>query len=171
MAELRVFDEDQVHRLLDYETLIQRLREGFREPITVPLRHHHPLPHSGNRGSLILMPCWDLKGFGVKLISLMPDNPVKELPSIQGTYLLFDGKTGTPVAAADAAALTQRRTAAASALAASYLARQYSETLLMVGAGALAPHLIMAHRAVRPIQRESSCSTALSAGPWPWPIS
>ena len=54
------------------------------------------------------------------------------------------------MAAADAAA---RRTAAASALAASYLARQYSETLLMVGAGALAPHLIMAHRAVRPIQR------------------
>ena len=32
MAQLRVFDEDQVHRLLDYETLIERLREGFREP-------------------------------------------------------------------------------------------------------------------------------------------
>ena len=153
MVQLRVFDEDQIHGLLDYETLIQRLREGFREPITVPLRHHHHLPHSGNRGSLILMPCWDHEGFGVKLISLMPDNPAKELPSIQGTYLLFDGNTGTPVAAADAAALTQRRTAAASALAASYLARQRSETLLMVGAGALAPHLIMAHRTVRPIQR------------------
>ena len=153
MAQLRVFDEDQVHRLLDYETLIERLREGFREPITVPLRHHHHLPHSGNRGSLILMPCWDLEGFGVKVISLMPDNLGRDLPSIQGTYLLFDGKTGTPVAAVDAAALTQRRTAAASALAANYLARQYSETLLMVGAGALAPHLIMAHRAVRPIQR------------------
>ena len=83
----------------------------------------------------------------------MPDNAAKGLPSIQGTYLLFDGETGTPVAAADAAALTLRRTAAASALAASYLARQYSESLLMVGAGALAPHLIKAHSAVRPIQK------------------
>ena len=153
MAQLRVFDEDQVHRLLDYEMLIQRLREGFREPITVPLRHHHHLPHSENRSSLILMPCWDSEGFGVKLISLMPDNAAKGLPSIQGTYLLFDGETGTPDAAADAAALTQRRTAAASALASSYLARQYSESLLMVGAGALAPHLIRAHSAVRPIQK------------------
>ena len=153
MAQLRVFDKDEVHELLDYETLIQRLRDGFREPLTVPLRHHHHLPHSGNQGSLILMPCWDLEGFGVKLLSVMPENTAKGLPSIQGMYLLFDGKTGTPVAAADAAALTQRRTAAASALAASYLARQYSETLLMVGAGALAPHLIMAHRAVRPIQK------------------
>ena len=153
MARLRVFDQDEVHRLLDYETLIGRLRDGFRRNITVPLRHHHRLPYSGNKASLILMPSWDEEAFGVKLISLMPDNPARDLPSIQGTYLLFDGKTGVPVAAADAGALTLRRTAAASALAASFLARQYSETLLMVGAGALAPHLVRAHCSVRPIRQ------------------
>ena len=47
--------------------------------------------------------------------------------------------------------LTLKRTAAASALASSYLSRPDCERLLMVGTGALAPHLIMAHASVRPI--------------------
>ena len=53
----------------------------------------------------------------------------------------------------DARALTAWRTAAASALAASYLARADAEHLVMIGAGALAPHLVRAHAAVRPIKR------------------
>ena len=65
--------------------------------------------------------------------------------------MLFDGPTGTPLAVMDGAALTVRRTAAASALAASYLARADAQVLTMVGAGAMSPHLIRAHAAVRPI--------------------
>ena len=87
---MRVFDSDQVHELLDYETLIQRLREGFREPVTVPLRHHHHLPYPGNQGSLILMPGWDLKGFGVKLVSVMPDKPL--LDSTRERFLELEEK-------------------------------------------------------------------------------
>ena len=52
----------------------------------------------------------------------------------------------------DGGALTARRTAAASALAASYLARPDSERLLMIGAGILGFHMIEAHRSVRPIR-------------------
>ena len=63
----------------------------------------------------------------------------------------MDGKTGKPLALIDGPSLTLRRTAAASALAARYLAREDCERLLMVGTGALAPHLILAHAAVRPI--------------------
>jgi ornithine cyclodeaminase len=48
--------------------------------------------------------------------------------------------------------LTRRRTAAASALAAKYLARTDASRMLMIGAGALAPQLIMAHATVRPIR-------------------
>jgi ornithine cyclodeaminase len=65
--------------------------------------------------------------------------------------LLLDGKTGSPLAMIDGPVLTAKRTAAASALAASYLARSDSERLLMVGTGALAPQLVLAHAAVRPI--------------------
>ncbi len=69
-----------------------------------------------------------------------------------GLYLLLDGATGEPCALIDGQRLTQWRTACASALAASYLARQDASRLLIVGAGALAPFLARAHAAVRPIR-------------------
>ena len=69
--------------------------------------------------------------------------------------MLNDGRTGAPLALIDGPTLTVRRTAAASALAADYLARKDSEHLLMAGTGALAPHLIEAHCAMRPIRRIS----------------
>src|SRR5690606_5040557 len=77
----------------------------------------------------------------------------RNLPAVQGLYLLLDGLTGEPRALIDGKALTVRRTAAASALAADYCARADAATHLMVGAGALSRPLIEAHRAVRPITR------------------
>ena len=65
----------------------------------------------------------------------------------------MSGDTGETLAVMDGAALTAWRTACASALAARYLAREDASHLVMIGAGALAPHLIRAHRAVRPITR------------------
>jgi len=66
--------------------------------------------------------------------------------------VLLDAETGAPTALLDGTALTLRRTAAASALAADLLARPDSAVHLMVGTGALAPHLIAAHAALRPIR-------------------
>jgi ornithine cyclodeaminase len=68
-----------------------------------------------------------------------------------GIYVLIDGKNGSPLALIDGPTLTVKRTAGASALASSYLSRPDAERLLMVGTGALAPQLIVAHAAVRPI--------------------
>jgi len=65
----------------------------------------------------------------------------------------MDGQSGVPRALIDGEALTNRRTAAASALASSYLSRPDSRTLLMVGTGHLAAHLPHAHKAVRPIEK------------------
>src|SRR4029078_19463 len=70
-----------------------------------------------------------------------------------GSYILMSGETGEPLAIIDGTSLTRWRTACASALAASYLAREDASHLVMVGAGALAPHLVRAHAAVRPIKR------------------
>jgi ornithine cyclodeaminase len=64
---------------------------------------------------------------------------------------LFDAATGLPLAVLDGTELTRRRTAAASALAARYLAPPDATRLLMVGTGGLAPHVIESHAAVRPI--------------------
>jgi ornithine cyclodeaminase len=72
---------------------------------------------------------------------------------VHGTYVLLEAATGAPKALLDGTALTLRRTAAASALAAEFLARPDSVVHLMVGTGALAPHLVAAHAAVRPIRQ------------------
>ncbi len=131
------------------------LHQAFREGVEAPVRHHHEIPRpQAPHATLLLMPAWwPAEGIGTKLLTIFPDNPSRGLPSVQALYLLFDGDDGTPRALLDGTELTLRRTAAASALAASFLAREDAAVLLMVGAGALAPHLIRAHVAVRPIRQ------------------
>ncbi len=102
------------------------------------------------------MPAWTGPGMspaftGVKVVAVHPNNASSNLPTIIGSYLLMDGTTGQPLTVLDGARLTVWRTAAASALAARYLARSDSRRLVMVGAGALAPFLIRAHMSQRPL--------------------
>ena len=144
---MRRIDADAVVAALDYGALIERLREAFREGVTTPLRHHHTIPVPGAAdATLLLMPAWQSgRHIGVKAATVFPSNSTHDLPSVMGLYLLLDGETGTPVAVIDGPSLTRRRTAAASALAAGYLARADAHRFLMVGTGALAPELIEAH--------------------------
>ena len=88
----------------------------------------------------------------MKIVTVFPDNGRRSLPSIYGQYLLLDGETGASLALLDGTTLTKRRTACASALASRYLSRIDSARLLMIGTGALAPHLIRVDSKVRPIQ-------------------
>jgi ornithine cyclodeaminase len=142
-----------VHRALDYNALADRLEVMFRAGCEAPLRHHHAIATAdGAPAALLLMPAWQPGGhIGVKTVTVFPGNAEKGLPAVAAAYLLFDGGDGRVLALLDGEALTLRRTAAVSALAARYLAREDATRLLMVGAGALAPHLIRAHAAVRPI--------------------
>lgn len=150
---MRVLGYSETVAALDFPSLVEALRQMFRAGAEAPVRHHHAIPVPGGRdGTLLLMPAWQQgRHIGVKLATIFPDNAQHDKPSLMGTYLLLDGKTGEPLAMMDAPGLTARRTAAASALAASYLARPDCERLLMVGTGALASHLIEAHASVRPI--------------------
>jgi ornithine cyclodeaminase len=155
MTVLRIISASEIHGALDYEALVEALRQMFRTGCTVPVRHHHHLPMLGGGAdaTLLLMPAWQTgRHIGIKLVTVFPENGAKGLPGVMGSYLLLDGTTGAPTAFLDGTALTVRRTAAASALAASYLARPDCERLLMVGTGALAPHLVEAHARVRPIR-------------------
>ncbi len=150
---MRVIGAAEVEAALDYRQLVERLRQMFRTGCAVPLRQHYTVPTDGESdATLLLMPAWQVgHHIGIKLVTVFPDNVKLSLPSVMGAYLLLDAKTGMPLALIDGPSLTLRRTAAASALAARYLAREDCERLLMVGTGALAPHLILAHAAVRPV--------------------
>ncbi len=142
----------EVHANLDYAGLVEALRTVFRDGVDILERFSmsQVLP-DGRQNDWLLLPAWQFDRFqGIKLVSVFPQNESRGLPSVQGIYILLDGTTGLPTACIDGTALTLRKTAANSALAATYLARQDCKTLLMVGAGALASHLIQAHCTVRP---------------------
>ena len=98
------------------------------------------------------MPAWGDGVLGVKIVNVFPGNGARGLPAVQGVYVLQSGATGETLAVMDGTRLTLWRTAAASALAASRLARARCARLTLVGAGALAPFLARAHASVRPIR-------------------
>lgn len=153
---MRSIDAATVHAALPYGKLIPHLKAAFQAGGEVPLRGHYHIddPRGGPGGTLLIMPAWQPgRHVGIKMVSVYPDNPKAGLPSVIGAYMLFDAATGAPKAVIDGVALTLRRTACASALAASYLARKDAQHLLMIGAGSLAPHLIRAHHAVRRYKR------------------
>lgn len=151
---MRLIAASEVEQALDFPDLVERLRTAFRAGCTVPPRHHHHVPVPGApAATLLLMPAWvEGRFMGVKIVSVFPGNAARGVDSVLGTYVLLSAQTGQPLAAIDGRMLTLRRTAAASALAAKYLARSDARRMLMVGTGALAPQLIQAHASVRPIR-------------------
>lgn len=152
---VRIISADDIGRALSYGGLADALAEAFRAEIVAPVRHHHTIARPGSDATLLLMPAWTAAadGFlGCKLVTVFPDNAERDRHSLYGLYLLLSGETGEPLAMLEGRALTAWRTASASALAARYLARADASHLLMVGAGALARHLVRAHAAVRPIE-------------------
>jgi alanine dehydrogenase len=150
---MRVVGAAEIRSLVLMPRLIECLREAFRNPPISPGRQILAVP--GGRGDRVLlhMPAFDAAGAGaIKLATVFPDNGDRGLPTIQAALVVFS-ETGTPVALLDGAMVTRLRTGAASALASTYLSRADSEHLLVIGTGALAPYMALAHCTVRPIRR------------------
>lgn len=155
---MRVVTAAEIDALLSFSALVDALHEAFSGDIVTPVRHHHEIGHGEGQATMLLMPAWTGaapgKGafLGTKIVNVFPGNGALGLPSVLGTYLLMSGETGAPLAALDGTRLTHWRTAAASALAARFLARADAASLTLVGAGALAPFLARAHASQRPIK-------------------
>ncbi|MCA1407705.1 ornithine cyclodeaminase [Ensifer sp. IC3342] len=162
---MHVFDAAAVHAALPWPFLIEALRKA----------HLGPMPGSevvvqsdpaGGEAQFVTLPGWAPGGpIVVKMVGVFPQNAGLKppQPAVQGLVALFDGKTGGPLLIADGAAMTARKTAADSALGAAILARQDVEDLLIVGAGALAPHFAEAHLAARPSLRRVTIWNRTSA--------
>ena len=147
---MKIISAAELAEAAPYRDIIEALRQGFREDIATPVRHHH---ETSEVATLLLMPAWSRAFTGLKTVVVKTDNPALGLPTITASYLLIDNRTGAPVAMMDGTELTRRRTAAAGALAADYLARKDAARMLMVGTGALGAHFVRAHAAVRPIRQ------------------
>ena len=142
--------EEEINAVLVYKELIEALRKAFSsDNINVPDRMHLDLP--GNNISLI-MPAWNQQYYGLKQIIACPDNPKAGLPTIQGTYDLFDVTNGHHLAEIEPRKLTAIRTAATSVLAASYLKKEASKLLIM-GAGVLAAEMIQTYSSLYEIDQ------------------
>jgi ornithine cyclodeaminase/alanine dehydrogenase-like protein (mu-crystallin family) len=153
---MRVLTNTQTAVQLPFDLLIQTLEDFFKEGCEVPLRHNHAISGTtaSENGILLLMPAWQPgKRLGVKTVSIFPNNSSQGLPGLHSVFILYDAATGVPLAILDGDVITCRRTAAASALAAKWLSRPDSSTLLVVGAGRVGSLLPEAFRSVRPIER------------------
>jgi ornithine cyclodeaminase len=157
-ADPLLIDARTTHRLLDFPYLVDALhREHMRgvdeltEQVLV-----EPAAAGVQENAFLMLPAWRHgEAIGVKLVTSFPGNLSNGsgLMSVQGSYVLFEGRNGSVRAVIDGAALTLRKTAADSAVVARVLAREDAATMLMVGAGALGPYVVEAMRAVRPSLR------------------
>jgi ornithine cyclodeaminase len=147
---MRFFSAQEVHAALDFDRLADAIAVTLAAAPVAPLRHAHSLSQTD---SLLLMPAWSAHALGVKLVTVMPGNHALGRPTVNAIYVLFDRASGAARAVIDGEALTLRRTAAVSLLAARHMARCDAKNALIVGTGTLAPYMAHAHARARPLTR------------------
>jgi ornithine cyclodeaminase/alanine dehydrogenase-like protein (mu-crystallin family) len=134
-----ILSRREVASLMGTAAYLEAVEAGFRAyangEASVPLPMHIPAPGGGFHAKGALM-ALDRSYAGVKLNANFPDNPRRKgLPTIQGALLLCDASDGSLLAVIDSVEITLRRTAAASVLAARYLARADSTSIAICGCG------------------------------------
>ena len=152
MAALSIpfISAQEMAQQLGFTALVAHLRLAHQLPAPDAQRLYMPQPLAdGSENGLLVWPAWQHgSNLGVKICTLFPHN--QQRPTVQALYALFDGTDGHLQALIDGTEMTYWKTAADSALGADLLARQDVQTLLVVGAGSLAPHMVKAYRAIRP---------------------
>jgi ornithine cyclodeaminase len=155
--EIRILRADDVRRFLPMGECIALMERTMiavsAGRAVVPLRSIMVMP--GDRGMLGNMPGYlaEPECFGVKLVSLIPRNQPPLHSSHLGLVILFEAEHGRPVALLDGAQITAVRTAAASALATTWLARSDAGDLALLGAGEQAQSHLAAMSCVRVLRR------------------
>jgi ornithine cyclodeaminase/alanine dehydrogenase-like protein (mu-crystallin family) len=152
---LPFLDGDRIREAVKMTDMLDAVEAAYRDVAQgrdrSPLRSHVPLAD----GALLLMPGVRDGGTGasVKLVTVMPHNAERGLPTIHALVVWFDAASGRPLALLDGATVTAMRTGAASGVATRLLARADAETLTVIGAGGQAEWQVRAVLAARPIRR------------------
>jgi ornithine cyclodeaminase/alanine dehydrogenase-like protein (mu-crystallin family) len=152
---MQLIDADELRALVPMDRLLDAIEDAYRDVAAgrdhSPIRQHLELPGGG---LLVLMPAEREGGAGaaVKLITWVPGNPARGLPTIQGLVTWFDAQTGVPAFQMDGPTVTALRTGAASGVGARLLSRLDASVMALFGAGVQAESQIRAVLAARPIR-------------------
>ncbi len=136
--------------------IISALETAFREhgegKVEMPPK---PGVHSRPDAFIHAMPAYipALRAIGMKWVSGYPENPKRGLPYISGLLILNDDETGLPLAVMDCTWITAKRTGAATALSAKYLARPDSAVVGVLGCGVQGRSNVEALRELFPLRR------------------
>ncbi|HLY35373.1 MAG TPA: ornithine cyclodeaminase family protein [Candidatus Limnocylindria bacterium] len=150
---MRVFHGEAIRAAVPMADLLDAVEGAFRDVAEgrdrSPVRTRLPLPN----GDLLLMPGLRDGGGGtaVKLVTVVPDNAARGLPTVQAVIVWFDGTSGEPLAVLDGTTVTGMRTGAASGVATRLLARPDARALALFGCGAQAAWQVRAVCAARTI--------------------
>lgn len=150
---MKIIDRAGTRQALPFDALIEAISRMFVSGCRVPPRHVHTVGDGkGQEGTVLIMPAWHGDYMGIKTVNIFPGNAAHGRPGLYSTYILYSAATGEPLAQMDGNEITSRRTAAASALAASHLARRDARRLVVAGSGRVASLLPEAYRTVLPIE-------------------
>jgi alanine dehydrogenase len=151
---MRFIPEAEVERVLTPAVALEAVQAAFQalsaNLVTMPQRSS--LPATG--GAYLVMPCGvPGVGLGTKLVTVHAENNARGLPTIHSSYVLQNDASGELEAVIEARAMTERRTAAVSVLAARYLLRSNARVLGIVGAGPQARAQLGAHISAHSFER------------------
>jgi ornithine cyclodeaminase/alanine dehydrogenase-like protein (mu-crystallin family) len=137
--------------------IVEALEEAFREKgegrVEMPPK---PGIHPGGGDNFIhAMPAYipAQKAAGIKWVSGFPENSKRGLPYITGLLVLNDAETGLPISVMDCVWITAKRTGAATAVAAKYLARPDSAVVGVLGCGVQGRSNVEALNVLFPLER------------------
>jgi ornithine cyclodeaminase/alanine dehydrogenase-like protein (mu-crystallin family) len=154
----RLLSRQDVMQVLDMQDAIEILDKAFDDlaqgRAIMPQRTPITSPEHG--GLALFMPAY-LKGMGAlgaKVVTVYKDNLTKyNLPSVLGTIILLDEKTGAPIALMDGGYLTAMRTGGVAGLATKLLAREDAKIHTLFGTGGMARPLAWAVDCARDIEK------------------
>ena len=154
----KLLSRNDVRQVLNMQDTIAILQQAFldlaQDKAVLPQRT--PIPAPEHNGLALFMPAY-LKGMGAlgaKVVTVYMDNPEKfQLPTVLGTIILLDEKTGAASAIMEGGYLTAMRTGGVAGLATKLLARQDAEIHVLFGTGGMAKAHAWAVDCVRDIKK------------------
>ena len=140
-----VLSQRDLRAAMSFGDYVEAVADGFRRLAEGGCEAPVPLHVPAVDGGFHIKAASLARYVAVKVNGNFPGNPTRRgLPTIQGAVLLADAGDGTPLALLDSMEITVQRTAAATAVAARYLARPEARTATICGCGAQAPSQLAA---------------------------